>query len=252
MVAHGKIVCRSILQGVLVLMLAAGLRVDAQTQTQIQTQQQPDADQKQAIRDAVGSWYTTLCDDAMDIAGAYKALAPGLQRQLSSEEFQSLYKNTVHVNLTQIHLGDADASHAKVLVEEQRTGIIDGIAAMTWYAGWLTLERPYHGWQITGIDLKPEDIAGPKYRAEDHWQTDPERVAKRVVGGDAKLCPDKMQSEPGDAQALQVFVCTDKRTVLDMAHLSSGAWVVFRRSEQPLAQTNSKGAAVAAPHFDGP
>jgi hypothetical protein len=221
------------------LLLAVGWQLHAQQDAQ-------------SVRDAVAGWYATLSGNAMDAAGAYGVLAPALQKQMSQTEFQSLYANTAHVDLLQMHLGDQDAQRAKVLVEDRRVQTIAGIPAMVWYTGFLALQRGQGGWEISNIDLKPEDIAGPKYRAEEQWQMDPVRVADRAVGENAMLCPDKMRSKPGDAQALEVFVCTDKRTVLDMAHLYSSAWVIFRRSEEPLDGTKTKGAATAAPNTQGP
>ena len=229
--------------GILLLLLTAVPPTTAQTTAQTGQAQE------QRIRAAVADWYTTLSGDAMSVMSAYRALAPDLQKHMSLAEFQQLYVDTAHVKLTQMHMGDRDIEKAQVLVEDQRVQTISGIPAMVWYTGFLTLQRVQNSWAVSAFHLHPEDIVGPKYRAEDQWQTDPVRVAERAVGGDAKLCPDKMQSEPGDAQALAVFVCTDKRTVLDMAHLYSGAWVIFRRGEEPLSE-KTKGTAPAS--MEGP
>lgn len=215
--------------------------------------------QQQDVRNIVEAWYNTLCGEQMHLQAAYAALSPAFRAQHTFDAFERNYANIHHVELAELHLGATDGGHARVLVEDKRVATLDGVSAMVWYAGFLTLNRngpaAQGAWQIASIDLTPEDLFGPRYNPADHWRTDPEQAAKHAVAGnsgDVKLCPDKMQSEPGDIHALRVFVCTDKRHVLDMAHLTNGAWVLFNERTEPLPAANVKGAAPAAPTVEGP
>jgi len=125
---------------------------------------------------AVHLWYETLGDGSdqehlkeFGIVGggqgplvhAYEQLAAPLRKQMNREEFLAHFRGLARMRLLEAYAVNANMREdsVQVFVEEERTMVIEGIPAMAWFEGMLTLSRTPEGWRISSLEnVKPEDL----------------------------------------------------------------------------------------------
>lgn len=130
----------------------------------------------EAALGAVHVWYETLGDGSDQehlqefgtvgagpgpLVHAYEQLAEALRKQMGRDQFLAHFRGLARMRLLQAHpvyatLGE---DSVQVFVEEERTMAIEGIPAMAWFEGFVTVTRNPEGWRISSLgDVKPEDI----------------------------------------------------------------------------------------------
>ncbi len=125
---------------------------------------------------AVHGWYETLGDGSDQehlkefgtvgagtgpLVQAYEQLAPALRKQMNQQEFLAHFRGLARMRLLQEHPSGTAVQEdsMEVFVEEERTMAIEGIPAMAWFQGFVTVTRTSEGWRISSIEnVKPEDI----------------------------------------------------------------------------------------------
>jgi hypothetical protein len=144
---------------------------------------------------------------------------------------------------------DIAKKEATVFVEEQRTIIFDQngqkIPGMAWYAGTVRLSLLSGHWQITALDLTPEDIVSLGLGGHSPWRANPEAVAiqkvAEVTGRRAE--PTRNSPEPQlqvcrlqphqESGLSTVAVCADRPYDVRLVQLHSGEWHVLSAAPVP-------------------
>jgi hypothetical protein len=205
---------------------------------------------------AVRAWYQVI-DDGSDQADlvrygtvgegpgplqtAYQQLAPQLRQQVSEAQFLAHFRGLAKVKLLQAHASveAATPDAARVLVEEERVMVIQGIPALVWFVGFIDVARTAAGWKISSLkDVAPEDIITLPLGGHMPWRADPEEVALVSLhcsgNRDCKII-DKSMTPPGqpdaDSRTAWVTVQSGRASYrVDLAKLHSGEWVVLDKA----------------------
>jgi hypothetical protein len=132
----------------------------------------------QAAVDAVHRWYDALGNGSDQdhlnefgivgrgvgqLAQAHAQLAAELQKRMDREQFLVHFRGLARMRLLQAHGIKATARDnlVQVFVEEERTMVIEGIPAVAWFQGFVSVTKTADGWRISSLeDVKPEDIIG--------------------------------------------------------------------------------------------
>jgi hypothetical protein len=128
--------------------------------------------------EAVHRWYDTLGDGSDQehlkefgivgrgigpLAQAHAQLAAELQKHMDREQFLVHFRGLARMRLLQAHgiRETARDNLVQVFVEEERTMAIEGIPAVAWFQGFVSVTKTADGWRISSLeDVKPEDIIG--------------------------------------------------------------------------------------------
>ena len=165
---------------------------------------------------------------------AYKLLAPEFRAHTSDPVFEKEYATVAQVKLLQAHLVgvEPDDKTAQVFVEEERTVLLEGINAVTWYEGNLHVVNVNGQWQIASFALKPEDIISG-LGGHMPWRSDPVTVAEVQLGSGFHLCSPLAKNSSGE---VQLTVCSDQPRAVRLTRLHNGYWHVLSVAP-PIRQT---------------
>ncbi len=159
--------------------------------------------------------------------------------------FEETYAELANMTLLQARLARIDdtAGSAEVFVEEERTVVFNGsVPAVAWYEGTLHLSRNGGGWQITEIDLHPEDLISVNYGGHSPWRNGAISVAQVATPGGSNSCvmtdskftdlANKYSTEIASGIA-DIDICGDSRYVVRVVKLHSGEWRVIKIESRP-------------------
>ncbi|MBV9503216.1 MAG: hypothetical protein JO138_27905 [Acidobacteriaceae bacterium] len=203
--------------------------------------------------DAVRNWYQVvnngsdqqhladfgiIGDGPQPLERAYSSLAPTLRSRMSREEFLAGYRGLARLTLLQDHsMTGSSPDSERVLVEEERTMVLEGIPAVAWFEGLITVTKTSEGWKISELkDVKPEDIISTPIGGEMPWHTDPAAVAMASLHCEGaagckiktKPLPQTTSTRPG-----KVTVQTpDGLYTVSMAKLHNGSWIVLETKQE--------------------
>ncbi len=203
--------------------------------------------------DAVRNWYQIvnngsdqahltdfgmIGDGPQPLERAYDNLASTLRSRMSQEEFLAGYRGLARLSLLQDHsMGGSSPDSERVLVEEERTMVLEGIPAVAWFEGLVTVTKTSDGWKISDLkDVKPEDIISTPIGGLMRWHADPVAVAMASLHCEGvaackirtKPLPQTTTARPG-----KVTVQTpDGLYTLAMAKLHNGSWVVLETKQE--------------------
>jgi hypothetical protein len=130
----------------------------------------------QTAVEAVHGWYHTLGDGSDQehlkefgavgrgvgpLAQAHGQLAADLQKHMDRDQFFVHFRGLARMRLLQAHgvTSTANENYVQVFVEEERTMAIEGIPAVAWFQGFLSVTKTPDSWKISSLDdVKPENI----------------------------------------------------------------------------------------------
>ena len=130
------------------------------------------------------SGFGTVGDGPQPLAEAYQQLHPSLRQRMSELGFFVYFRGLARLRLLQVRpsCDGQPPESAKILVEEERTLVIEGIPAVAWYWGLLTLTRTPQGWQISDLDdIHPEDIISLPLGGHMPYRRNPAEVARAYL-----------------------------------------------------------------------
>jgi hypothetical protein len=150
---------------------------------------------------------------------------------MDRDQFLVHFRGLARMRLLQAHGIRATARDnlVQVFVEEERTMAIEGIPAVAWFEGFVSVIKTSDGWRICSLeDVKPEDIISalddPGSR-----HTDPVEVAiARLQCESAEDCNVvKKALPPNSTERLgRVIIQTPRGTnTVCLARLHSGEWM---------------------------
>jgi len=195
---------------------------------------------------AVHGWYATLGEGSDQehltefgtvgagqgpLVQAYEHLAASLRKQMDREQFLAHFRGLARMRLLQAHPASATAreDYVQVFVEEERTMAIEGIPAMAWFQGFLTVTRSTEGWRISSLeDVKPEDIIDA---LDEHLsrRSDPAEVAMARLGcGEGCNIAKKTLPQNGTERLGRVTIQTPRGIeAVSVARLHDGEWAAI-------------------------
>ena len=199
----------------------------------------------QTAVEAVHGWYETLGDGSDQehlkefgavghgigpLAQAYGQLAADLQKHMDRDQFFVHFRGLARMRLLQTHgvISTANENYVQVFVEEERTMAIEGIPAVAWFQGFLSVTKTADGWKISSLDdVKPENIISTLDDPVTK-HSDPVDVAlARLQCGSPEDCSVlKKTLPPNSAERLGRLTIQTPRGVatVGLARLHNGQW----------------------------
>lgn len=139
------------------------------------------------------SGFGTVGDGPQPLAEAYQQLHPSLRQRMSELGFFVYFRGLARLRLLQVRpsCDGQPPESAKILVEEERTLVIEGIPAVAWYWGFLAVTQTPQGWRISDLDdIHPEDIISLPLGGHMPYRGNPAEVAKAYM-----QCPRQARCE---------------------------------------------------------
>lgn len=211
----------------------------------------------QAAVEAVHGWYETIGDGSDQdhlkefgavgeglgpLLHAYEQLAPVLQKRMDRDKFLAHFRGLAHMRLLQAHAVTASAQEnsVEVFVEEERLMGIEGLAADTWFAGFITAVKTPDGWKISDLEgVKPENIF-QSLSEHPSWRNDAVAAAMdRIQCNDPEDCVVTRKSLPVNSTERmgRVTIQTGRRMeTVWLARLHDGEWVPVDTKTEPAGE----------------
>jgi hypothetical protein len=186
--------------------------------------------------------YGTVGGGPFPLTQAYGMLAPSLRSKMTEPQFFEHFRGLAQVRLLQAHAihGGQPEQSVQVFVEEQRTLVMQGVPAVAWFQGLLTVSHTPAGWRIADLSqVKPENIISFGLGGHQPWVFNPEDVA--LVNTDQACCangsPDcreigKTVAADGETAEATTRAC-GRVYRARLTKLHSGVWVFLDKALLP-------------------
>jgi hypothetical protein len=178
--------------------------------------------------------YGTVGSGPFPLMQAYRMLAPSLRSKMTEAQFFEHFRGLAQVRLLQahaIHSGKPEQS-ILVFVEEERTLVMQGVPAVAWFQGLLTVSRTPAGWVIADLSrVKPENIVSFSLGGHQPWVFNSEDVAlvntdEACCGNGSPNCQEMGKTVAEDGATAEATTRACGRVYrARLAKLHSGVWV---------------------------